>query len=42
VNGQGTDFREQSSAPNPKFAQIVLQGRLRTSGSKGALESWSC
>jgi hypothetical protein len=28
-----------SSAPNPKFAHIVLQVRLRTSGSKGALES---
>jgi hypothetical protein len=27
-----------TSAPNPKFAHIVLQDRLRTSGSKGALE----
>jgi hypothetical protein len=26
------------SAPNPKFARIVLQKRLRTSGSKGALD----
>src|SRR5262245_4124299 len=25
-----------TSAPNPKFAHVVLQGRLRTSGSKGA------
>jgi alkylation response protein AidB-like acyl-CoA dehydrogenase len=25
--------------PNPKFAHVVLQKRLRTSGSKGALES---
>src|SRR5262245_6728328 len=30
---------ESPSAPNPKFAHIVLQKRLRTSGSKGALES---
>jgi hypothetical protein len=29
----------RDSAPNPKFARIVLQERLRTSGSKGALES---
>src|SRR6266851_4601098 len=28
-----------ASAPNPKFAHTVRQGRLRTSGSKGALES---
>ena len=27
------------SAPNPKFARIARQERLRTSGSKGALES---
>jgi P-type Cu2+ transporter len=27
------------SAPNPKFAHVVPQERLRTSGSKGALES---
>jgi hypothetical protein len=27
------------SAPNPKFAHIVPQKRLRASGSKGALES---
>src|SRR5947208_8311535 len=30
-----------TSAPNPKFALILLQQRLRTSGSKGALESSS-
>src|SRR5262245_21036671 len=28
-------FGYEASAPNPKFAQIVLQGRLRTPGSKG-------
>jgi len=28
-----------TSAPNPKFAHVVLQERLRTSGSKGALEA---
>jgi hypothetical protein len=28
-----------TSAPNPKFAHVVLQERLRTSGSKGVLES---
>jgi hypothetical protein len=28
-----------TSAPNPKFAPVVLQGPVRTSGSKGALES---
>src|SRR6202030_3900585 len=28
----------EPSAPNPKFAPPVPQGRLRTSGSKGALE----
>ena len=29
---------ERARAPNPKFAHIVPRGRLRTSGSKGALE----
>src|SRR5262249_37492565 len=29
----------QSSAPNPKFARQLLRIRLRTSGSRGALES---
>src|SRR5262249_5047085 len=28
-----------TSAPNPKFAHTAQLGRLRTSGSKGALES---
>jgi hypothetical protein len=28
-----------ASAPNPKFAHVVLQERLRTLGSKGAPES---
>ncbi len=31
----GTQGEMQPSAPNPKFAHIVLQERLRTSGSKG-------
>jgi hypothetical protein len=28
-------IRTPPGAPNPKFAQVVLQKRLRTSGSKG-------
>src|SRR5262249_9068467 len=28
--------------PNPKFAHTVPRVRLRTSGSKGALESYAC
>jgi MFS family permease len=31
--------RNAPSAPNPKFAHLVLQKRMRTSGSEGALES---
>jgi hypothetical protein len=31
----GMQGEMQPSAPNPKFAHIVLQERLRTSGSKG-------
>jgi hypothetical protein len=31
--------RAGTSAPNPKFAHQLLRVRLRTSGSKGALES---
>jgi MFS family permease len=31
--------RNAPSAPNPKFAHVVLQKRMRTSGSGGALES---
>ena len=34
--------KTRTSAPNPKFAHIVRQMRSRTSGSKGALELWSC
>src|SRR5262249_37357293 len=32
----------RASAPNPKFAHTVPRVRLRTSGSKGALESYAC
>src|SRR2546421_9349321 len=35
---QPRQHRRWASAPNPKFAHIVLQDPLRTSGSKGALD----
>jgi hypothetical protein len=35
----GAMLADPASAPNPKFARIGPQKRLRTSGSKGALES---
>ena len=35
-------LRAWAGAPSPKFAHNARQGRLRTSGSKGAPESWSC
>src|SRR5262249_7375033 len=47
IHGSSTCDRHMGSpnfsiAPNPKFAHTVPRVRLRTSGSKGALESYAC